>query len=62
VVDLLFKAVVRCYDDPALRADSAAVGALVALSGSPAEFTKFMETETVKLAKIVRAANITALN
>lgn len=62
IVDTLFKAVVRSYDDPALRADSAAAGALVALSASPVEFTKFMEIETVKLAKIVKAANLTVLN
>ena len=41
VVDALFRAVVKAYDDPALRADSDATGALVALSSSPAEFTKF---------------------
>lgn len=59
VVDALFKAVVRAYDDPALRADSAAAGALVALSSSPAEFTRFMEVETVKLDRIVKAAKLT---
>jgi len=62
VIDVLFKTVVRVYDDPALRADSTAAGALIALSSSPAEFTRFMEVETVKLAKIVKAANLTTLN
>ena len=62
VVDTLFKAVVRAFDDPAVRADSAAVGALVALSSSPADFTRFMEMETVKLSKIVKAANLNTLN
>lgn len=59
VVDLLFNAVVRTYDDPVLRADSDATGALVALSSSPAEFTKFMELETVKFEKLVKAARLT---
>jgi tripartite-type tricarboxylate transporter receptor subunit TctC len=62
VIDALFKAVVRTYDDPALRAESAAAGALVSLSSSPAEFTRFMEIETVKLAKIVKAANLRTTN
>ncbi len=58
VVDILFKAVVKTYGDPTLRADSEAAGALVALSSSPAEFTKFMEAETLKLDKIVKAAHL----
>jgi tripartite-type tricarboxylate transporter receptor subunit TctC len=58
VVDLLFKAVVSTYDDPTLRADNAAAGAVVALSGSPADFTKFMEAETLKLDRIVKAAHL----
>jgi len=62
IIDVLFKAVVHAYDDPVLRADSAAAGAVVALSSSPAEFTRFMEVETVKLAKIVKAANLTTSN
>jgi tripartite-type tricarboxylate transporter receptor subunit TctC len=58
VVDILFKAVVQAYGDPPLRADSEAAGAVVALSSSPAEFTKFMAVETVKLDKLVKAANL----
>jgi tripartite-type tricarboxylate transporter receptor subunit TctC len=58
VVDILFKALAKTYDDPALRADSDATGALVALSSSPAEFTKFMEAETVKFQKLVKAARL----
>jgi len=58
LVDLLFKAVVRTYDDPTLRADSEAAGAVVALSGSPSEFTRFIEAETLKLEKIVKAAHL----
>jgi hypothetical protein len=41
-----------------MRADSEATGALVALSSSPAEFTKFMEAETTKLEKLVKAARL----
>ena len=48
----------KSYEDPALRADSEAAGAVIALSRSPAEFTKFMEAETMKLDKIVKAANL----
>lgn len=59
VVDTLFKAVVKTYDDPALRADSEKAGAFVALSKSPAEFTEFMRAETVKLDKLVKAAHLT---
>lgn len=62
IVDALFKATVKAYEDPALRADSEAVGAVIALSASPAEFTRFMQAETVKLDKIVKAANLTTLN
>jgi tripartite-type tricarboxylate transporter receptor subunit TctC len=54
-VDVLFHAVTKAYDDPAVRADSLAAGAVVALSGSPAEFMTFMEAETRKLAAIVKA-------
>ena len=59
VVDALFKAVVKTYDDPALRADSEKLGAFVALSKSPSEFTEFMRAETVKLDKLVKAAHLT---
>jgi tripartite-type tricarboxylate transporter receptor subunit TctC len=58
VVDALFKAVVKTYDDPTLRADSDATGALVALSSSPSEFTKFMAAETMKLDRLVKAARL----
>ena len=61
IVDVLFNAVVKTYGNPALRAESEAAGAFIALSASPAEFTKFIEAETVKLGKIVKAANLSAL-
>lgn len=59
IVDALFKAVTTTYQDAALRADSEAAGAIVALSTSPAEFTRFIETETRKLDKLVKAARLT---
>jgi tripartite-type tricarboxylate transporter receptor subunit TctC len=59
VVDLLFKAVVKTYDDATLRRESEAVGAVIALSSSPADFTRFIEAETRKLDRIVKAARLT---
>src|SRR5580765_7984694 len=58
VLDTLFKAVVKTYEDPGLRADSEAAGTPVALSSSPAESTAFMQAETLKFEKIVKAAQL----
>ena len=58
VVDTLFKAVAKTYEDAALRADSEAAGAPISLSASPAEFTRFVEAEAVKLNKLVKAAHL----
>jgi len=58
VLDILFKAVVKTYEDPTLRADCEAAGTPVALSSSPAEFTAFMQAETLKFEKIVKAAQL----
>jgi tripartite-type tricarboxylate transporter receptor subunit TctC len=62
VVDTVFKAVVRAHEDGTLRADTEAAGSLVALSGSPAEFTKFIEAETQKFERLVKAAGLSAGN
>jgi tripartite-type tricarboxylate transporter receptor subunit TctC len=59
IVDTLFKAVVKAYEDPTLRAESEAAGAIVALSRAPADFEAFMRAETVKLDRIVKAAHLT---
>jgi tripartite-type tricarboxylate transporter receptor subunit TctC len=59
IVDALFKATAKAYEDPALRSESEAVGAVIALSASPAEFTQFMQAETRKLDRIVKAAQLT---
>jgi tripartite-type tricarboxylate transporter receptor subunit TctC len=62
VVDTLFKAVARAHDDGALRKDTEAAGSLVALSASPAEFTTFMEAETGKFERLVKAAKLATGN
>lgn len=58
VVDLLFKAVAKTYEDPALRADAEAAGAIVALSRSPEAFRSFIESETLKFNQLVKAARL----
>ncbi len=58
VVDILFKAVVKAYEDPGLRADAEATGSIVALSRSPQEFRSFVEAETSKFEKLVKAAHL----
>ena len=62
VVDVLFRAVTRVYDDPAVRADSEALGTLVSLSQSPEEFKTFMQSETLKFQKLVEAAKLSVNN
>ncbi len=62
VVDALFKAVGKAHEDGALRADTERAGSLVALSASPAEFTKFMEAETGKFERLVKAAKLSTGN
>lgn len=62
VVDTLFKAVVKAHDDGALRTDTEAAGSLVALSASPADFGKFMESETGKFERLVKAAKLSTGN
>lgn len=58
VVDVLFKALVAAHADPDVLADSAAAGAVVSCSASPAEFRQFVQAETVKFERIVKAANL----
>jgi tripartite-type tricarboxylate transporter receptor subunit TctC len=62
VVDTLFKAVARAHDDGALRKDTEAAGSLVSLSASPGEFTTFMEAETGKFQRLVKAAKLATGN
>ncbi len=58
VVDVLFKAYLKLYGDPAVRAEHEAAGAPVSLSASPSEFGKFMAAETAKYERIVKATGL----
>ena len=62
VVEIIAKAVAKSYEDPALRSGSEAAGALVAVTASPAEFTKFIEAEAAKFEKVVKAAKLSVSN
>lgn len=62
VVDILFKAVVKTYEDPAVRAEAEATGSVVAPSRSPQEFRSFVESETLKFEKLVKAAHLSVNN
>lgn len=59
VIDALFKAFLKTMADPGVIADAVAAGAVVAPSRSPAEFTAFVQSETVKFERLVKAANLT---
>lgn len=54
-VQALFKAVHQAFDDPALRKDTEEAGTVVSLSASPQAFTAFIQTETAKLERLVKA-------
>jgi len=58
VVDVLFKAFTRLFQDPQIRTDHESAGAYVALSASPAEYARFMETETAKFERLVKAIGL----
>lgn len=58
VVDILFKAVVKTYNDPGVRANAQATGSTVSTSISPAEFTQFVQAENGKLEKLVKALQL----
>ena len=62
VVDVLFRAFAKLYQDPQVRADNEAAGSLVALSASPSEFHQFMESETLKFQRLVKSANLSVTN
>ena len=59
VLDVLYKAYAKLYADPAVRAEHEAAGAPVSLSASPAEFSRFVEAETAKYERIVKATGLT---
>lgn len=58
VADVWFKALQQVYSDPPVRTEHEAAGTLVALSSSPAEFTRFIEAETVKYQQLVKATGL----
>jgi tripartite-type tricarboxylate transporter receptor subunit TctC len=58
VLDVLFKAFTKLYSDPTIRAEHEAAGAPVSLNASPAEFGKFLEAETIKYGRIVKAIGL----
>ncbi len=62
IVDVLFRAFQKVYQDPVVRADNEAAGSIIALSQSPAEFRQFMEAETIKFQRLVKAANLAVAN
>lgn len=62
VIDALFKAVAKTYEDTALKADAEASGSVIALSRSPEEFRSFVEGETLKFDKLVKAAHLSVSN
>lgn len=58
VVDILFQAVVKTYNEPGVRADAQAFGSTVSTSESPAAFTRFVQAEAGKLDKLVTALGL----
>ena len=62
VIDALFRAVAKTYEDTALKADAEASGSVIALSRSPDEFRSFVEGETLKFDKLVKAAHLSVSN
>lgn len=62
VVDTVFKAVLKVYEDGDMRAAAQAAGTVISPSTSPAEFRKFMETETSKYARLVASTKLGAEN
>lgn len=62
VVEVLFRALLKVYADPGTKADNEAAASLIAPSASPAEFTRFVEAETVKYERLVKADNLSVNN
>lgn len=57
VIDRVFAAIGPALDTPEMRASAASSGSEIMLSSSPAEFTRFVQSENAKWAKIVQLAN-----
>lgn len=60
-VQVLFKALHKSFEDAALRKETEASGTVVSLSPSPQDFAKFMQAETTKFDKLVKAAKLSVL-
>ena len=58
VVEVLFNALQKLYNEPAVRTDHEAAGTAVSLSASPAEFRQFVEQETAKYDRLVKAIGL----
>ncbi|ABM56009.1 Uncharacterized protein UPF0065 [Verminephrobacter eiseniae EF01-2] len=56
IVQTVFKALHRAFEDPALRKEIEDTGTVVGLSASPQEFTGFMQAEAAKFERLVKAA------
>src|SRR6218665_1499210 len=56
IVQTVFKALPRAFEDPALRKEIEDTGTVVGLSASPQEFTGFMQAEAAKFERLVKAA------
>jgi tripartite-type tricarboxylate transporter receptor subunit TctC len=59
VIDTLNQGINTGLADPAIKARLANLGA-TEMSGSPADFTKLIDTETERWAKVVKFAHIQA--
>ena len=57
IIEILNKAVNAALADPAMRKKFTDLGGMM-LGGSPAEFGKFIATETNKWSKVIHDANI----
>jgi tripartite-type tricarboxylate transporter receptor subunit TctC len=60
IVKKLHAAVTKALNDPELKARYNEIAMTPAPSASPEEYAQFVHDETVRWAKVVKAANITA--
>jgi len=58
IIDTLNKTINEAVADPAIKARLMDLGGLVMPPNSPAEFAKFIATETEKWIKVVKFANL----
>jgi tripartite-type tricarboxylate transporter receptor subunit TctC len=58
VVDTLHRALRKLYDDPSVRAEQEATGAMTSISNSPAEFTRDIVADTARYERLVKAIGL----